>query len=110
MWFLTLLMQWAVRATHLKLVLMFWELCGIYLSHYTRKFWEILFPDRMLPMAQDGITTVLLCGDRLVLDAYLLLQMVLALLDCQWEPDADLWPLDREHTCCCGTCEGRLDR
>lgn len=96
MWFLTLLMHWAVRATQLKRVLMFWDLWWIYLSHDTRKFWDMLFPDRMLPMAHDGMTTLLLCGDRLVLNFYLLLQMFLAVLESNWHPDADLWPLERE--------------
>lgn len=34
----------------------------------------------MVPKAQDGMTTFLLWGNSLVLDAYLLLQIVLAVL------------------------------
>lgn len=58
----------------------------------------------MVPVAQDGMTTVLAWGDRLVLEFYLLLQMVLAVLLCQWQPYAELlgeqlprlFPLDQD--------------
>lgn len=50
------------------------------------------------------MTTVLAWGDRLVLEFYLLLQMVLAVLLCQWQPYAELlgeqlprlFPLDQD--------------
>lgn len=42
---LTFLMQWAVRATQLKLLPMFCYLELKYLRQYTRKFWEMLFPE-----------------------------------------------------------------
>lgn len=45
MWLLTFLMQWAVRATHLKLLPMFCYLEGKYLRQYTRKFCDMLFPE-----------------------------------------------------------------